>query len=132
MNDSQLMQPLRVVRAGQGAAKAAGTAAVTVEIGAVACGVCCVLPFALPAVVVATAGGTLAWFGQAFWGALYLAVALVTGAWLWVGVESLRTKKKPARATLRMMVLATAVLALAAVWPTLEPHIISALKETAR
>ena len=47
------------------------------------CAACCVLPFALPAVVLASAGGVLAVFAQAFWGALYLAAVMVGGAWFW-------------------------------------------------
>lgn len=111
---------------------AASAAAATVAVGAVACGVCCVLPFALPAVVLASSGGVLAMFAQAFWGALYLATAMVAGAWLWVTAESRRTGKRPARATLAMVALATAALAAAAMWPTIEPHVIATLKEFSR
>jgi hypothetical protein len=56
--------------------RAASAAAATVAVGAVACGVCCVLPFALPAVVVASSGGVLAAVAQAFWGLLYLATVM--------------------------------------------------------
>jgi hypothetical protein len=63
---------------------AASAAAATMAIGAVACGVCCVLPFARPAVLLASSGGVLGMFAQAFWGALYLSTAMVAGAWLWV------------------------------------------------
>ena len=52
----------------RGATRLASTAATTTAIGAIACGVCCVLPFALPAVALAGTGGVIAWFGQAFWG----------------------------------------------------------------
>jgi hypothetical protein len=41
--------------------KIAGAAAAT---GALACGVCCVLPFALPAAILALSGGFFAWFGS--------------------------------------------------------------------
>lgn len=108
---------------------AASAAAATVAVGAVACGVCCVLPFALPAVVLASSGGLLAVFAQAFWGALYLAVVLVGGAWLWVFADTRRTGKRPNRSTLTMMVLATVALGAAAVWPTVEPQLIAMLKE---
>ena len=43
-------------------AKATGPIAL-VSVGAVACGICCALPFALPAVVLAGSGGALAWIG---------------------------------------------------------------------
>lgn len=78
---------------------AASTAATTVAVGAVACGVCCVLPFALPAVVLASSGGALAMFAQAFWGALYLAAAMVGTAWLWLLAQMHRSGKRPARHT---------------------------------
>jgi len=75
-------QPLPLHR---GAKRIASTAATTTAIGAIACGVCCVLPFALPAVALAGTGGVIAWLGQAFWGALYTAGTLVT---IGVGVGS--------------------------------------------
>ncbi len=111
---------------------AASAAAATVAVGAVACGVCCVLPFALPAVVLASSGGVLAVFAQAFWGALYLATVLVGAAWLWVFADTRRTGKRPNRSTLTMMAVATAALGAAAVWPTIEPHLIAMLKELFR
>src|SRR5436190_10891529 len=42
--------------------KATGVTAVTLSTGAVACGLCCVLPFALPAAVVTGTGSLLAMF----------------------------------------------------------------------
>jgi hypothetical protein len=112
--------------------RAASAAAATVAVGAVACGVCCVLPFALPAVVLASSGGVLAVFAQAFWSALYLATIMVGGAWLWVFADTRRTGKRPARSTLTMMAVATTALGAAAVWPTIEPHLITVLKESFR
>ena len=109
--------------------RAASAGAAAAAVGAVACGVCCVLPFALPAVVLASSGGVLAAFAQAFWGALYLATAMVGGAWLWVLADTRRTGRRPANATLTMMAIATVALGAAAVWPQLEPHLIAMLKE---
>jgi hypothetical protein len=109
--------------------RAASAAAATVAVGAVACGVCCMLPFALPAVVLASSGGVLAVFAQAFWGALYLATLMVGGAWLWVFADTRRTGRLPHRSTLTMMAVATAALGAAALWPTIEPHLIATLKE---
>jgi len=121
MND----QPLPLHR---GASTLASTAATTTALGAIACGACCVLPFALPAVALAGTGGVIAWLGQAFWGALYLAGALVTMAWAWVAVASIRTRRRPAPSTLRAMFIATIALGVASLWPVLEPHILRALK----
>ena len=118
-------QPLPLHR---GASRLASTAATTTALGAIACGVCCVLPFALPAVVLAGTGGVIAWLGQAFWGALYLAGALVAIAWGCVATSSIRTGRRPARATVRAMLVATAALGIALVWPVVEPHILRALR----
>jgi hypothetical protein len=74
---------------------AASAAAATVAVGAVACGVCCVLPSALPGVVLASSGGVLAAFAQAFWGALYLATVMVGGAWLRVFADTRRRAGAP-------------------------------------
>ena len=112
----------------RGTSRLASTAATTTALGAIACGVCCVLPFALPAIVLAGTGGVIAWLGQAFWGALYLAGALVTSAWAWVAVGSLRTRRRPAPSTMRAMLVATIALGVALVWPVLEPHILRALR----
>lgn len=57
-------------------------AAATTAIGAVACGVCCVLPFAWPAVAAAGAGGALAWVGRAHGVATSIALVIVMAAWL--------------------------------------------------
>ena len=64
--------------------------------GALACGVCCVLPFALPATVLATTGALLAWFAKIQVWAKILAVLSVVGAWGWIAWQSRRTRRKPA------------------------------------
>jgi hypothetical protein len=108
--------------------RAARGAALTVAAGAVACGVCCVLPFALPAVALASAGGIIAWLGSVQFWATVLAATIVAAAWIWIVVQSVSTKAKPARSTLYMMGIATAVLALALLWARIEPLIVHALK----
>lgn len=112
----------------RGASRFASTAATTTAVGAIACGVCCVLPFALPAVVLAGTGGVIAWLGQAFWGALYSAGTLVAIAWAWVAVGSIRTGRRPARSTVRAMLVATVAVGVALLWPVLEPHVLRALR----
>ena len=84
----------------KGCEQTACGAALTVAAGAVACGVCCVLPFALPAVALASAGGILAWFGGFQFWATVLAATIVATAWVWIIVQSIRKKAKPARSTL--------------------------------
>lgn len=108
--------------------RAARGAALTVAAGAFACGVCCVLPFALPAVALASAGGILAWFsGVQFW-ATVLAATIVAAAWFWIVVQSVKAKAKPARSTIYMMGIATSVLLLSLFWTRIEPLLIQALK----
>jgi hypothetical protein len=64
--------------------KVVRTTAAVAAVGAVACGVCCVLPFALPAAVLAVSGGVLAWFGSLMPWVRAVAVIAVSGGWLWV------------------------------------------------
>jgi hypothetical protein len=111
-----------------GVSRAASVAALTTAAGAVACGVCCVLPFALPAVAAAGAGGTLAWVGRAHGAMTAIASAIVVAAWISVVAQSRRARKRPASATVYAMVIATAVLALAIVWPRIEPYVIDLIR----
>lgn len=90
--------------------KAKGAVAL-ITVGAVACGVCCALPFALPAVALAGSGGALAWIGGTQGILAIVAAALVLLAWAWVGVTSARSKRRPANSTLVAMGLVTIVLA---------------------
>lgn len=108
--------------------KVAGTAAITASTAAVACAVCCVLPLALPAAALATFGGTLALFAGVYRWLAPLAVLAVVGAWIWVVYQSRRSRKRPARATLVILGIATAMMVLAMLWPVLEPSIIGALR----
>jgi hypothetical protein len=64
--------------------KAAGVAAVTLASGAVACGACCVLPFAVPAVALAGAGSMLALLAGAHAWVTGVAAVAVAGAWIWI------------------------------------------------
>jgi hypothetical protein len=108
--------------------RAARNAALTVAAGAVACGVCCVLPFAIPAVALASAGGIIAWLGGFQFWATVLAANIVAAAWIWIVVQSVSAKARPARSTICMMGIATAVLLLALLWSRAEPLIIRAMK----
>lgn len=45
--------------------RTAGAIAATAGTAALACGVCCVLPIAIPAIALTGAGSVLAWFGKA-------------------------------------------------------------------
>ena len=79
-----------------------------------ACGVCCALPFVIPVAMLASAGGVLAWFGEGSNWLMIAAVAAIALGWIWTGLQSLRAHRRPARATLWVLSLAT--VSVAAAW----------------
>lgn len=107
--------------------KAAGLTAVTLACGAAACGAACVLPFALPAVALAGMGSVLAIVADAHRWLTMLAVFAVVGAWGWIVWQSAWTRCRPAASTLCLMGAATALLAIAVLWPSIEPALIRTL-----
>lgn len=111
----------------QPGSKAAGWTAAALATGAVTCGACCVLPLALPGTVLAGAGNLLAWFAGAHMWVTGLAIAAVLGAWGWIAWQTQRTRCSPARSTLCVMVAATALLAIAVLWPVIERQLARAL-----
>ena len=111
----------------QGKPPIVGAAATLAALGAVVCGACCVLPFALPAAVLAVTGGTLAWFGRMQGWATGLAALAVIGAWIWVGAQSWRTRRRPATSTLLTLTGASLALAVALAWPWVEAAILRGL-----
>lgn len=110
------------------AGKTAGAVAVTASTAALACGVCCVLPFALPAAMLASVGGVLAWFADAYRWLVPIAVLAVAAGWLWIGWQSWSTKRRPARRTLVVMAFATAMMVIALLWPAFEPILIQLVR----
>lgn len=108
--------------------KAAGVTAMTLSAGAVACGVCCVLPFALPATVLASTGSLLAMFVKMHVWVTILAILSLVGAWGWIAWQTRRTRRKPALSTLFMMGAATMLLTVAVLWPLLEKPLIRMLR----
>lgn len=111
---------VRSTRSNRGAALVASAAGVAAA-GALACAACCILPFALPAAALAIAGGALAWLASIYEQAIVAAVALVAAAWVWVVWQSWRTRRRPATATVSVMLAASAMLVLAHFWPAIEP-----------
>src|SRR5262249_39022443 len=93
------------------AGRIVGASAAVAAMGAFACGVCCVLPFALPAAVLAVSGGVLGWFAKATPWAMRIALLAVLGGWIWVAIQTVRTKRRPARSTLLTLGVATGVFA---------------------
>jgi hypothetical protein len=108
--------------------RAVGTVAATASVAALACGVCCVLPLAIPAAMLGTFGGVIAWFAHAYSWLTPIAVAALAGGWLWVAYQSKRSGKRPARATMVIMGFATAMMVLAYLWPHFEGPIASLLR----
>lgn len=113
----------RVVRDG----KAVGATAAAVSTAAAACAVCCVLPFALPAAALASFGGVIAWAAGAHRWVSVVALLAVIAAWLWVALGSYKSRARPAKTTLGVMLVATTMLGLALLWPRLEPSVIAFL-----
>jgi cytochrome bd-type quinol oxidase subunit 2 len=113
-------------KAASAAAATAGAAALT-ALAAAACTACCVLPFTLPAVILAGAGGFIAVLDHAHGWVTRLAVLVVICAWLWIGWQVRKTKRRASRLTVVMMVVATLLTAAASSWPVLEPIAFHAL-----
>lgn len=108
--------------------KAAGAAAITLSAGAVACGACCVLPFILPTTILAGTGSLLSSFIHMHWWMTGLSVFAVVGAWGWMAWQMHRTGRKPARATLVMMIASTVFMTVSLIWPLIEKPLIRALR----
>jgi hypothetical protein len=106
----------------------ARVSAVLAATGALACSICCVLPFALPAALLAVSGGVIGWFAKFTPWAMGIAALAVLGGWTWVMLQSVRTGRKPARSTLLTVALATAVFAAATIWWHYERDIIRLLR----
>jgi hypothetical protein len=87
-----------------------------------------VLPFALPAATVSVLGGVLALAAGAYWWALGTSAVVVGAGWLWVARQGIGTGRRPARATLTAMAVATLALGAAWSWSLVERHVIAAFK----
>lgn len=105
-----------------------GASAALAATGALACGVCCVLPFALPATLLALSGGIIGWLAKATPWAMRIALLAVFGGWTWAILQSVRTKRKPAQSTLLTLGLATALFVAAMIWWHFEREIIHLLR----
>lgn len=105
--------------------KAASAVAVTASMAALACGVCCVLPFAVPAAILGSIGGVLAWFAEAYRWLTPIALVAVGAGWAWVGYQSWRARRSPAHSTLLVMTFATIMMVAAWIWPMFESTVIA-------
>jgi hypothetical protein len=107
--------------------RAAGAVVATASVAALACGVCCVLPLALPAVMLGSFGGIISRFSDAYSWMTPVAIVAVIVGWLWVAYQSKRSGKLPAGSTLFIMAFATLMMVLAYMWPAYEGTIASLL-----
>ena len=107
-----------------GTGKAAGSVAIVSAAGAAVACAACVIPFALPAVLLAGTGGVLAWLNDAHTWITGIAIAVLAFAWIWVWRQSAGLCMRPATSTLMMMGIATFFVALALLWPEIEPEIL--------
>lgn len=105
-----------------------GTVAAATSVTALACGVCCVLPLAIPAAMLGSFGAVIAWFADAYAWLTPIALVAVVADWLWVAIESRRSGKRPARATLVVMLFATMTTGLAYLWPLFEETVEGVLR----
>lgn len=108
--------------------RTASAIAATAGTAALACGVCCVLPIAIPAIALTSAGSLLAWFGSVHAWMTWIATVAVAGGWLWVWRSAAKSKARTAPATLVWMGVATLALGAAFLWPYMEPAIVASLK----
>ncbi|MGY4299888.1 hypothetical protein ACVWXN_007983 [Bradyrhizobium sp. i1.4.4] len=108
--------------------RAAGLTAMTLSTGAIACGACCILPFTLPATVLAGTGSVLAWFVHMHLWVTILAIVAVVGAWSWIALQIRRTRRKPAMSTLVMLASSTVLTTAAVLWPLIEKPLIRMLR----
>ncbi|CAI9122092.1 hypothetical protein AA0242T_3127 [Acetobacter aceti NRIC 0242] len=108
--------------------KAASAVAMTASSAALACGVCCVVPLALPAAILGSVGGILAWFANAYRWLTPVAILAVAVGWFWVGYQAYRTGHRPGWQTLGIMGFATIMGCLAWLWPRIEPVAIGFLR----
>jgi hypothetical protein len=86
-----------------------------------------VLPFTLPAVLLALAGGSIAVLDHAHLWVTRLAIAAVIAAWLWIIWQRRKTQRPIARATMALMIAASLLTIVAACWPWIEPTVFKTL-----
>lgn len=128
MRDGEKMTDAARSQINDRGSKIAASTAGVVAAGALASAACCILPFALPAAILAASGGMLAWLANIYPEALVAAIVLVAAAWVRVAWQSWRTRKRPAGMTMLVMLAASLMLALAHSWSAIEPIALSVLE----
>ena len=122
--------PLNVEPAkGDANQKAVGVGSVVATTGAVlGCAACCVVPLAFPVLALGASGAVLAWFAGAHMWITGLALVIVLAAWAWLGWRTFRRGRPLARSTVIMMIGSTLMLALALIWPRIEPALMAMIR----
>jgi hypothetical protein len=109
--------------------KAVGVGSIVATTGAVlGCAACCVVPLAFPVLALGASGAVLAWFAGAHMWITGVAFMIVLAAWGWLAWRTFRRGHPLARSTVIMMALSTLMLALALVWPRIEPALMAMLR----
>jgi fumarate reductase subunit D len=111
---------------GKTGVRMAGAATMT-ALAATACTACCILPFTLPAAVLAFAGGSISVLGYAHGWITKLAIAVVIGTWCWIGWQRWRNGRRITRVASALMIVATLLTVAAASRPLIEPAAFHAL-----
>jgi cytochrome bd-type quinol oxidase subunit 2 len=122
--------PREIEKIGTKAAATASVAAASASVtalAAAACTACCVLPFTLPAALLALVGGSIAVLDHAHLWVTRLAVAAVIAAWLWIIWQRRKTQRPIARTTMALMIAASLLTIVAASWPWIEPGVFKTL-----
>lgn len=102
--------------------KAVGVGSMVATSGAIlGCAACCIVPLAFPVLALGASGAVLAWFAGAHMWITGLALLIVLAAWGWLAWRTFGRGHPLARSTVIMMTLSTIMLALALMWPWIEP-----------
>lgn len=112
--------PSKIEKIGTKAAATASVAAASASVtalAAAACTACCMLPFTLPAALLAFVGGSIAVLDHAHLWVTRLAIAAVIAAWLWIIWPWRKTKRPITRTTMALMIAASLLTIAAASWP---------------
>ena len=109
--------------------KAVGVGSILATTGAVlGCAACCVVPLAFPVLALGASGAVLAWFAGAHMWITGVALLIVLAAWAWLAWRTFRRGHPLARSTVIMMTLSTLMLALALLWPRIEPTLMAMVR----
>lgn len=102
-------------------------AAAATALAAAGCIACCILPLTLPPVIVGGVGGLFALLGHAHGWVSRLAGLIVVAAWIWIGWQVVRQKRRMTGPAAALMISATLLAGVAIAWPLLEPLAYSTL-----